>query len=212
MDTTAPSHEERQSRNVEIFRLYQSGVYQNELAHRFGLSSTTIWRIVQDVAREKGVRPRKAICRTHGYRTEVPKCQHCKTNVGSRARGLCYGCYLEPEIRELYSAPLRQKFGPSEVVDFNGPTKKPDAPTEALPGTPEKVAVLEERAKLGLSLWHPRDADPDMRDVPPAKKPVTESVNGDDDEEEDTSASDADLRPEKPVRAAGPGGVVRPGD
>jgi hypothetical protein len=31
-------------------------------------------------------------------------------------------------------------------------------PTRALPGTPEKVAVLRERARLGQSLWHPLDA------------------------------------------------------
>jgi hypothetical protein len=33
----------------------------------------------------------------------------------------------------------------------------PTVPTEALPGSPEKVAVLEERVKLGLALWHPAD-------------------------------------------------------
>ncbi len=30
-------------------------------------------------------------------------------------------------------------------------------PTDALPGTPEKVAVLEERARRGQQLWHPLD-------------------------------------------------------
>ncbi len=34
----------------------------------------------------------------------------------------------------------------------------PPAPTAALPGTPEKVAVLRERARLRQALWHPRDA------------------------------------------------------
>jgi hypothetical protein len=28
----------------------------------------------------------------------------------------------------------------------------------APPSTPEKLAVLEERARLKLALWHPRDA------------------------------------------------------
>jgi hypothetical protein len=27
-----------------------------------------------------------------------------------------------------------------------------------MPGTPEKIAVLEERARLKLCLWHPDDA------------------------------------------------------
>lgn len=34
----------------------------------------------------------------------------------------------------------------------------PDAPTDALPGSPEKVRVLAERFRLGVSLWHPLDA------------------------------------------------------
>jgi len=43
------------------------------------------------------------------------------------------------------------------VSDFCGKARLPE-PTTALPGTPEKVAVLEERARLGLALWHPLDA------------------------------------------------------
>jgi hypothetical protein len=35
-------------------------------------------------------------------------------------------------------------------------------PTAALPGTPEKIAILGERARLGLSLWHPLDATPNL--------------------------------------------------
>jgi hypothetical protein len=31
-------------------------------------------------------------------------------------------------------------------------------PTAALPGTPEKVTVLEERAQTRQDLWHPLDA------------------------------------------------------
>lgn len=31
-------------------------------------------------------------------------------------------------------------------------------PTEARPGSPEKVAILEERQRLGQRLWHPSDA------------------------------------------------------
>jgi len=36
-------------------------------------------------------------------------------------------------------------------------TPVPFAPTTALPGTPEKVAVLMQRARLKQSLWHPQD-------------------------------------------------------
>jgi len=34
----------------------------------------------------------------------------------------------------------------------------PPAPTNALPGSPEKVRILAERARLGVSLWHQLDA------------------------------------------------------
>jgi hypothetical protein len=34
----------------------------------------------------------------------------------------------------------------------------PAAPTRCLPGTPEKIAVLRERARLRQALWHPLDA------------------------------------------------------
>lgn len=32
-------------------------------------------------------------------------------------------------------------------------------PTEAPPGSPEKVAILAERLRRGLPLWHPADAN-----------------------------------------------------
>jgi hypothetical protein len=34
----------------------------------------------------------------------------------------------------------------------------PAAPTDALPGSEEKIRVLTERARLRVSLWHPLDA------------------------------------------------------
>jgi hypothetical protein len=54
--------------------------------------------------------------------------------------------------------PSTSKFARRGVDDFNGQPKLPPTPTTALPGTPEKVAVLMERARLGLALWHPLDA------------------------------------------------------
>jgi hypothetical protein len=41
-----------------------------------------------------------------------------------------------------------------------GQAPPPWAPTPALPGSPEKVAVLRERFRLGQPLWHPQDAVP----------------------------------------------------
>jgi hypothetical protein len=62
-------------------------------------------------------------------------------------------------VRELY--PSTSKFARRGVSDFNGQPTLAARPTAALPGTPEKVAVLIERARLGLSLWHPQDAPMD---------------------------------------------------
>jgi hypothetical protein len=38
------------------------------------------------------------------------------------------------------------------------PPATPFAPTTARPGSPEKVAVLRQRARLRQCLWHPQDA------------------------------------------------------
>jgi hypothetical protein len=38
----------------------------------------------------------------------------------------------------------------------------PDMPTDALPGTAEKVNVMQARARLAQQLFHPDDADPDV--------------------------------------------------
>jgi hypothetical protein len=69
---------------------------------------------------------------------------------------LCFGCYNVPDVRERY--PISDhKCARRGVANFCGPAA-PCVPTAALPGTPAKVQVLEERATSGQSLWHPGDA------------------------------------------------------
>jgi hypothetical protein len=82
-------------------------------------------------------------------------CRHCQKVKSNRPRGLCWSCYYTPGVRDLY--PSTSKFARRGVRDFNGKARLPE-PTSALPGTPEKVAVLELRARLGQQLWHPLDA------------------------------------------------------
>jgi hypothetical protein len=82
-------------------------------------------------------------------------CKHCQKVKSNRPRGLCWSCYYTPGVRDLY--PSTSKFARRGVADFYGKTRLPE-PTRALPGSPEKVAVLEERASLGQALWHPLDA------------------------------------------------------
>ena len=86
-------------------------------------------------------------------------CRHCNRVPSNRPRGLCWSCYYTPGVRELY--PSTSKFARRGVSDFNGRARLSARPTSALPGTPDKVAILEERARLGLSLWHPLDVPMD---------------------------------------------------
>lgn len=84
------------------------------------------------------------------------KCRHCHRANINRPRGLCWSCYYTPSIRERY--PSTSKFARRGVGDRNGRMPLPPAPTRAMPGSPEKLAILEQRARLGQALWHPDDA------------------------------------------------------
>jgi hypothetical protein len=85
----------------------------------------------------------------------LSKCRHCCKNKIHRPRGLCWRCYYTLEINALYVT--ESKFGRRSYPDFYGSAPLPD-PTDARPGTPEKVAVMEERANRGESIFHPEDA------------------------------------------------------
>lgn len=89
----------------------------------------------------------------------VKICRHCGKVKVNRPRGLCWSCYYSPGVRALY--PSTSKFARRGIEDLDGPVALPSIPTDALPGTEEKVAVLEERARLGVSLWHPEDVTAD---------------------------------------------------
>jgi hypothetical protein len=84
------------------------------------------------------------------------KCRHCGRGEVNRPRGLCWSCYYTPGLRERY--PSTSKFARRGVGNFHGRVELPSEPTTALPGTPEKVAVLEQRALSRQALWHPLDA------------------------------------------------------
>jgi hypothetical protein len=82
-------------------------------------------------------------------------CRHCQKVQSNRPRGLCWSCYYRPGVREKY--PSTSKFARRGVGNTNRKGDMPE-PTDALPGTPEKVLVLEERARNNQCLWHPLDA------------------------------------------------------
>ena len=89
-------------------------------------------------------------------------CRHCQRVKSNRPRGLCWSCYYTPGVRDLF--PSTSKFARRGIHDFNGRAQQPE-PTTALPGTSEKVRVLEERARLGQALWHPLDAQLEMAEA-----------------------------------------------
>ena len=54
--------------------------------------------------------------------------------------------------------------------DFEPRTSEDDEyiPTNAMPGTQEKILAMAERIRSGLPLWHPRDRD-DLEAPPPLR-------------------------------------------
>lgn len=90
-------------------------------------------------------------------------CVHCGERVASRPRGLCWRDFYAPGVREQY--PPAGKFGRhgTRAWKEDGPATPAREPTEAPPGSPEKLGVLEGRARRQESLWHPADAPADLR-------------------------------------------------
>jgi hypothetical protein len=83
-----------------------------------------------------------------------PTCRHCGTRPANRPRGLCWGCYYRTSPEDY---PSMSKFARRGIGNHNRGRSPPPAPTSALPGSAEKVAILCQRAALGVSLWHGED-------------------------------------------------------
>lgn len=87
-----------------------------------------------------------------------PPCRHCGGRYSCRPRGLCWPCHRDGAVRALY--PVKDsphsRRGVGNGVMASAPP--PSEPTDALPGSEAKMAVLAARAARGESLWHPSDA------------------------------------------------------
>src|SRR6266446_4129850 len=83
-------------------------------------------------------------------------CRNCQKASVSRPRGLCWGCYYRPGIRELY--PSTSKYARRGIGNGNIRSSLPTFPTPALPGSAEKIAVLQQRVLMRQELFHPGDA------------------------------------------------------
>ena len=84
-------------------------------------------------------------------------CRHCGEAGYYYARGLCWTCYYSPGVLAMYPLPdgVRHRLG---VIDYNGHSRE-GQPTGHLPGSADKIAVLEERARNGQALFHRWDAE-----------------------------------------------------
>lgn len=94
-------------------------------------------------------------------------CRHCRVAEATRPRGLCASCYYLPAVRVQYES--LSKYGRRGMGNFNGQASLPAFPTQAFPGTSEKIAVLAERVRLKQNLWHPDDAT-ENNPAPPVPK------------------------------------------
>jgi hypothetical protein len=81
-------------------------------------------------------------------------CRHCQAKRAGKPRGLCWSCFYTPGVRALYPSTSRLA---SRGVG-NRATAPADRPCEAPPGTEEKIAELQRRAAMEISLYHPEDA------------------------------------------------------
>ena len=86
------------------------------------------------------------------------RCRHCGELGVNRPRGLCWRCYYSPDVslEDYQSTSKCARRNPDHLTV--AARKVACTPTKALPGSDEKVAVLEERAAKGQWLWHPDDA------------------------------------------------------
>lgn len=84
-------------------------------------------------------------------------CVHCRRKGVCRPRGLCWDCFYTPGVRKLYAV-SDSVCADRGVGGDNGRHRPPPAaPTAARPGSPEKLAVLIERAAAETLLWHDDD-------------------------------------------------------
>jgi len=87
--------------------------------------------------------------------TDRPTCRHCQKCAVNRPRGLCWSGYYTPGVRELY--PSTSKYAHRGVGNITGVQPLPCEPTDTEPGSEARLAVLDERARLKQSLFHPDD-------------------------------------------------------
>lgn len=84
------------------------------------------------------------------------KCLHCGYRVSTRGRQLCQPCFRDIRIRLQY--PLLDSSQKGGGVGLTESQLKIPEPTDAMPGSLEKIEVLQRRLLRGERLHHPLDA------------------------------------------------------
>ena len=84
-------------------------------------------------------------------------CRRCARERDWMCRGLCNSCYKDRGIRQEYGTPPSSGRTAWPDADHCGDWGAPTTPCLGLPGSEMKVQALQERAALGISLWHPQD-------------------------------------------------------
>lgn len=103
-------------------------------------------------------------------------CRHCAAplKVGRR-RGLCWKCRHDPAIRDQYTSEAPTANRAVDGGDGCALGRGRGKPTDALPGTEEKILVMRARASRGKELFHPQDAT--FADAPPPSVDIEAFVN-----------------------------------
>lgn len=96
-------------------------------------------------------------------------CRHCKVNKANRPRQMCWTCYYTPGVKELYTSQCKYTRRGRGLQAGGLPLDTLICPH--LPGTVEKVAFMEDRARREVQVFHPKDAKygdgtvPDLRQI-----------------------------------------------
>lgn len=83
----------------------------------------------------------------------MDRCIHCR-RCKIRYRGLCWGCGKNPALFDLYP----RKLSVLSRHEPHGPVPKmPENPTDARPGSEQKIQVMNQRFARGEAVFHPDD-------------------------------------------------------
>lgn len=86
-------------------------------------------------------------------------CQHCKRFVRYHTKGkrLCWTCSTTREIHTLYKSDSKHGQRIIDAIAINHKLKPASSPTNHMPGTAAKIAVMRKRVERGEEIFHKLD-------------------------------------------------------